>query len=172
MQGITGILDIKIKEHRQTCLATTKTCVAAALRGCSGFRQWTFCASKLTKILLPIINKLEVLLHRDAVKILAEEFQKDYGLGREQKIRLLSKFFQSSQDFQSKCHDSRSPANHLISVTKKEAKNEAGCYQNCIATHFNRSARTSICNLVNLNITQSHFKLLLPFRNGSRQMDI
>ena len=109
MQGITGILDIKIKEHRQTCLATTKTCVVAALRGCSGFRQWTFCASKLTKILLPIINKLEVLLHRDAVKILAEEFQKDYGLGREQKIRLLSVIFQSSQDFQSKCHDSCKP---------------------------------------------------------------
>ena len=42
---------------------------------------------------------------------------------------------------------------YVISVTKNEAKNEAGCYQNRIASHFNRSACTSSCNLVNLKIT-------------------
>ena len=32
---------------------------------------------------------------------------------------------------------------YVISVTKNEAKNEAGCYQNRIASHFNRSARSA-----------------------------
>ena len=32
---------------------------------------------------------------------------------------------------------------YVISVTKNEARNEAGCYQNRIASHFNRSARTA-----------------------------
>ena len=42
---------------------------------------------------------------------------------------------------------------YVISVTKNEAKNEAGCYRNRIASHFNRSASTASCNLVNLKIT-------------------
>ena len=39
---------------------------------------------------------------------------------------------------------------------KNKAKNEAGCYQNRVASHFNRLASTSSCTLVNLKIAWSH----------------
>ena len=42
---------------------------------------------------------------------------------------------------------------YVISVTKNEVKNEFGCYQNRIDSHFNSWASTTSCNLVNLKIT-------------------
>ena len=53
---------------------------------------------------------------------------------------------------------SRYRPRYVISVTKNEAKNEAGYNLNRIASHFNRSARTFSCNLVNLKNDLSHFK--------------
>ena len=66
-----------------------------------------------------------------------------------------SKFSRSASAFRSISRQSAlgMGQRNVISVTKNEAKNEAGCYQNRIASHFNRSARTASCNLVNLKIT-------------------
>ena len=57
---------------------------------------------------------------------------------------------------------------YVILVTKNEAKNEAGCYQNRIASYFNCLSGFASCNLVILKIT---YVLRLLFGNGSRKMD-
>ena len=44
-------------------------------------------------------------------------------------------------------------ARYVILVTNNEAKNEAGCYQNCITSHFNCLSGFASCNLVILKIT-------------------
>ena len=67
IRGIEGILDIPVEEHRQTSLAPPLPCQDTV-----DFRQLALSASKSTKALLRIIDKLVVFHH--SVQILAEDF--------------------------------------------------------------------------------------------------